>query len=533
MGPRLPRIRRENIARQRGTVSDKLLESPGYIITVSDPPENLNAIDIAQTVSANLFNPGSNLSLPGVYSPGPKEALPPHNPCLRPSEWILSRIGRHMAFTRQFPALRVSNIDNNHLRWNCSISNTDAVALWARPAGNPRVWWDSRQVTPDDMTPDLKENAWYSLGRYGDTAAMKQVFTVTKDNRRHTFLESVMKVSMLTYFPPFQNNDVIDLIRRIWDDDPTFPVSSNPDSVAQVINAFSLGYLTQQDYGVHAFSMDVLNIANTSTTPPFANFRIITSNITLIRSETIDTSPVSFASCPSGPYVNLAYGGRVRSTTCDTSGVPRNDSLSGFLGQFDTSSVLMFTNALGDGSTNSSNGAFSTTGLNWYDLHVNDIDNALLSRAFVLGGDPSNTQVLANTLESALSYLQLILICVPALFAVFAWLLMSGTNRKSYYKSSFLSAVCTTTHITDGKCVRVEYLRNPPEIELRVSRNEHVVVGTPGRGTLATVGPNEVVAFAMNMEPFLRSPASMAYLEGNDNASSVEEVFFVWGGELR
>ena len=61
----------------------------------------------------------------------------------------------------------------------------------------------------------MRDNIWFAYGQGGDTAVMKQVFTVTKGGRRHTFLETVLRCTMVTNATyDFAMSEVDDLLRR-------------------------------------------------------------------------------------------------------------------------------------------------------------------------------------------------------------------------------------------------------------------------------------------------------------------------------
>lgn len=48
---------------------------------------------------------------------------------------------------------------------------------------------------------------------------------------------------------------------------------------------------------------------------------------------------------------------------------------------------------------------------------------------------------------------------------------------------SFLTALCTTMHMTTEKCQKVHYLH-----DMLWRRGTHVLLGTPGEGTLTNIG---------------------------------------------
>ena len=131
------------------------------------------------------------------------------------------------------------------------------------------------------------------------------------------------------------------------------------------------------------------------------------------------------------------------------------------------------------------------------------MDDLLISRGLIAGGDRAAVQVVVQHNEAAISYLQLLLTLLPALLVLIGAIVIFFSGPMSYYESSFLAAVCTTTHMTPGECQKVGYLRDPPEITLQ-KRGTHVLLGTPGEGTFANVGANQNIhTYGMVVEPLM------------------------------
>jgi hypothetical protein len=379
--------------------------------------------------------------------------------------------------------------------WNCQVNNTDALTVLKGQAAQPQIWWDNLPSAQDHfLGPDRRDNPWMSLGTGGDTAAMKQVFTVTKENRRHTFLQSVIKVTMVTLYPTtFDSVEIIDIVRRMFCDDPGQPLTPDIKAIADVVigaqtnqTSLTIGFSQQETYSVLSSRIELLNVMDAflATERLYTSLRLIYTNITLIRSETLPNPIMPYggsADCPNF-FSNVATGGRVRSTDCYKSIGNQTDAR--FLGQLDASAVFIHTDVLGDGRQSVSAAALNQTGVDWYLRNSPHIDDLLIARGLILGGDRDAVPLAVQVLQPAISYLQLLLLLLSAVVAIVVMVLVKVGESTGYYTNSFLSAVCATMHI-DGRdgttsCTKAGYLHKPPEIEL-VTAGQHVVISTSGR----------------------------------------------------
>ena len=253
--------------------------------------------------------------------------------------------------------------------WKCPLRNSDALAIFQQPMGQPQYWWDSN-TTSDYIRPSKTDNPWQALRTGGNTALMKQVFTVTKALRRHTFLQTTFKTTMISYAPMvFADADVTDFINRLWGDPNqamTPAVRILADAVLQAQNnktSLTFGSFAQQDEGtVVSYNTEYLYITNpTDDSLVYAAMRFASTNITLVDSETLLNEPAPLAAC-NGSATNIATGGVVRSTTCVPSTTP---SQPRFLGQVDTTSMVIINDILGDGTKDTSAVALNKTGVDW------------------------------------------------------------------------------------------------------------------------------------------------------------------------
>jgi hypothetical protein len=309
---------------------------------------------------------------------------------------------------------------------------------------------------------------------------MKQMFTVTKGLRKHTFLQTTFKATMIAYAPMvFSDADVADFITRLWGNSSqaTSPVLQTlVDRVLEAQNnktSLTFGVFTQKDEGtVVSYSTEYLYIINTvSGRPIYAAMRFASTVITLVDSETLLNEPSPLTSC-NGSATNLAIGGVVRTMSCLPAPVgSKTPSQPQFLGQLDTMSVVIINDILGDGTQSTSAVALNKDGVDWYKARDLQIDHLLASRGLIMDGRGSAVAVDVQRNEAAISYFQLVLIILP----IFLTLIVCGMTFKkpmSYYQNSFLAAVFATARVTgttsdEPDCKKVGYMRSPPEIVLK------------------------------------------------------------------
>ncbi|KAF8875321.1 hypothetical protein BD779DRAFT_1804665 [Infundibulicybe gibba] len=366
------------------------------------------------------------------------------------------------------------------------MSNNESFEIFSQPLGQPVIWWDDNY--DDKLKSSRNDNLWNSLGTGGDSAAMKQVFTVTKGRRRHTFLETALKISMVSMFPtPIGDAEILEMVRRTFSDDAADNIQPATQKLADVIiaaqanhSSFSGGTFLRQDSSVSTVSIELLNVTNSfDQWPLYVALRVITTNITLILSETLPNPVTPLSPCP----LNIAIGGRVRPTMCHPTAAQKPGA--GFRGQLDTSTVLILSDVLGDGSTADTATALNETGLLWYQNHTEHIDQALASRGFILGGDHGRVLVDVQHTVPELSYLQLLLSLIPTLVA-FVSIILIRRDKRGYFQSSFFAAVHATTHLDETQCDKVGYSHVPPEIRSDVV-DGHVLLRAPNGDVLRTI----------------------------------------------
>lgn len=496
-------------------VVNQMVSNPAYILPITDPSKDASLVNIDEAATGNLFKSGFNFSFPGQIIAETIESVPDVLPLnlTGPRIWLDNdgfavSVDQSIMTTPSFycPILPSSDVLQV---WKCAVPNAAASNLAVTHLGRPQVFWDLNRS--DYIDASRKDNPWESLGTGGDTAALKQAFTVTKGNRRHTFLDTTLKVSMVSLYPtPFEHSEITEIIRRTWSSntsapiEPTVAALANSIIQAQINNtSYTIGVLGNFDRTVYSSSIELLNVEGNDTLPDmtpvpyFSLLRITWTNITLIRTETLPKVITPLVPCNLF-NTNIATGGKVRSNTCYES--LGNQTGARFLGQVDTSSAMIIFDILGDGSTSKSASALNQTSLEWYLNATNRIDDLLISRSLILGGNPHFVPIDVHYTVAALSYLQLVLIVIPVCLAGAAmFFILRG--EPGYFKSSFLSAVCATTHAGGSDCRKVGYMHAPPEVSL-LYVDDHVLLGMPGGRSLSNVEAKQGLTYVMSAEPW-------------------------------
>jgi hypothetical protein len=362
------------------------------------------------------------------------------------------------------------------MRWDCVFNNSYALAL-ARDGtlGRPEIHWDDEtdaQHMSQYLMPNREDNLWASLGTGGDTALMKQMFTITKGRQRHAFIETAWKASMvLDYAKPLPLDDIEDLVKRSWSlnaseqQNPVIPKIVHKISAAREKNCSCIfGGNSGTNTSVWQYNYELLSPEVLPGMVEYSLFRISVVNITLVRSDTLAQPVIPFEPC-NFFYQNIATGGRVRGTDCYES-MAANQANHRFLGQVDTSAVLILSGLLGDGRFNISEKVLNQVGFEWFIRNNDKLNNLLLSRGFIMALDPGSVTVEVSNVKAAISHLQITLIVLAVLLAAVSWLCLS-TFATDHYSSSLLSNLFATTNVDGTNTSRKPgYLSKVPEIQL-------------------------------------------------------------------
>ncbi|KAF4429968.1 hypothetical protein F53441_13979 [Fusarium austroafricanum] len=336
--------------------------------------------------------------------------------------------------------------------WNSTFSNVFALDFVAVVAGKPEVHWDDKSDKDFDsryIVPNREDNIWFSFGAGAGSALMKQVFTVTKGRRRHTFIDYTFKTTMLTTAGvPFDRREVTDLVGRIWSPNAT---ERSAPLVGRIINSMMNAQSRGMSYHFGGNTVDNGNksvmqsnwgyytVVNNEETL-YSLISITTTNITLIRSETVSKEPEPIELCERSNSQNEAYGGKVTRIDCagnKESADPR------FFGQVDTAAVVV-AHGLGYGRSNISSKSLNNNALTWCWKTSETIDPLLIARAYTVSVDPSLVQITVDKLIVAISRLQLALSCLALLMAIALWLTLM-IFADAHWTSSPLANLLHTT----------------------------------------------------------------------------------------
>ncbi|KLO95397.1 unnamed protein product [Fusarium fujikuroi] len=506
------------------------LDSPGYILKASsatvadydsqrngDPPYVIQLAlnrtqlkgmtdKLSQVVGSELFNPGLNYTLTGkvnnshgtpeVITPTRQDgvgarvwldsdgfSVSPDTLTMYPSE---SKIG-DATFDR-----KCVKFDGGSAVWNCTFGNAFAIEYVQGLTGKPEVHWsDAKELDTRYILPERLDNIWVSVGQGGGSALMTQVFTVTKGKRRHTFSQATLKVTMITSpGEPFAREEVTDLVRRTWSSNET--EQKNP----QVGNIVYGMMNAQKNDLSYLFGANTVGNNNKSAlqsewgfyTPQNNNasvysiVSITSTNITLIRSETLDKAPEPFEKCERSNFQNEAFGGKVTKTDCAASKpVVENP---GFYGQVDTA-AMMIVRGLGASRSNLSAESLDNDVLTWIWDNSETIESLMIARGYSVSVDPSLVLISVDKLMVAMSRLQLALSCLALFLAIVMWLgLMVAAD--AHWTGTLLALLIHTT--SEPEKPKPGYITRVPNLSLVPIGQKHVLAVDGRAVTVADLG---------------------------------------------
>lgn len=499
------------------TIADHILPEPGYLVFSSSTPGNVAPLDarLADLVGANLFAPGVNFSLTGVIDRGTPKTVAATQPFEKvgPRIWLdhdgfsVSADTSITFSSNQTDAIKSLNcpwqtMSDTVKSWNCTFDNFFALELATQNGlGRPEVHWDDvtdQQFRSQYINPTREDNPWNSLGKGGDTALMKQMFTITKERMRHTFIESAFKTCMVTDWDvPFSLEEVTDLVRRAWSTDPVDQMNPIITKVANsIIEARSLnrssvfGLTRETETSVSQVNYELLNPEVAPGEVGYSLFRASVVNITLVRSDELSEPVVPFEPCNKF-YANIALGGKVRETDCYLSGVgTQTQEGHRFYGEVDISAFLILNGILGEGKSNYSDKALNQQAFEWVVNNDERLSNLVLSRGAILALGPETVMVEISTIQPAISNLQILLIAICAVLAAVSWLCLLFLV-KGHYSSSLLANLIATTMVTtdeeDVKSGEPKYLVRCPEIMLTHENGSRTAM-TTATGVFKHVG---------------------------------------------
>lgn len=497
-----------------------LLDHPSYIVNYRSRPGVYGYLEsnLPEIMGENLFKPGlgSNLSLTETVNHGTRRTV------ARPADRTLAETGPRIWLDEEgfsvsadsYVTIHPSDMNaycpqnavkgTNMLAWSCMYPNNDSLAFLEDYVGRPEIFYDSGSealMQSVYLTADREDNIWTSLGKGGGTAFMSQVFTVTKGKERHTFALMAFKATMVApYDSPFLDAEITDLVKRTYSAEPADWETEAAQADITVISgkiiasqANNTSYMLGTKIGVDNYTIfqshyQLMNVVGElSGTLLYSALRISTVNITLIRSDTLAADVAPFSPCSGKYFQNESKGGRTVITNCHKS--IGNQTNARFLGQVDNSATFIISGTLGDGSSNISAIALSQKPWHWANKKLDHISNFLLSRGFILGLDPTLVTIESSILKPAISWLQILLIVIPAVLAAAAWLLLC-VSAVDHYSSSLLQSLVSTTDARGrGQADRLKSSRSPAYMfhvpDIHLMQESHP---TPGAVVLGNQG---------------------------------------------
>jgi hypothetical protein len=406
---------------------DQRNENPPYIIQLSLNPTQLNSTErkLPQMIGSDLFLPELNYTLTDLVtnSHGMPEVIPhPRSNSTGARIWLDTEgFSVSPDSSVMYPEKQTLNGHNYTLDiayldgsavWNSTFSNVFARDFVAIVAGKPEVHWDDESDKKFDsryIVPNREDNIWFSFGAGAGSALMKQVFTITKGRKRHTFIDSTLKATMLTTpGVPFDKREVTDFVGRTWSPNAT---ERGTPIMGQIVDSMMNAQNQNLSYHfggntIHNDNKSVIQsnwgyytvVANNEETM-YSIISISITNITLIRSETVSRTPEPVDLCETSNSQNEAYGGKVTRFDC-AGNIESVDPR--FFGQVDTAAVIV-AHGLGDSRSNISSNSLNNDALDWSRNNSETIESLLIARAYIVSIDSSLVQITVDKLIVAIS----------------------------------------------------------------------------------------------------------------------------------
>lgn len=386
--------------------------------------------------------------------------------------------------------------DVTDVSWECEYdylkNNRTASDYLVDPFAVPDVWWSDAQglLGYETLAAERGLNPWEALGTGGDTVMMKMVFTLTRERRRHTFMVSAMKTTMLALAgAKIQIGEVRDLVERTWRvGDGAALLEHDVDAVGKLVEGGMTGLMMgrQHSDGYKVTSRVYSLLAPFwKGTPSYTAFQILDANITLVNSETVDVAPKPFEDCDTW-YRNDAYAGVVTGSNCYIAERDEGKTRR-FQGQADTLAVFVLQGALGKKRAGTAADALNDEAWRWVQENNELLENLVLSRAYIISGNGGAVKIDVNILRPALSLLQIVLAALPLLWFVVSWGVVLGWVAEHYQVSLLTNLIATTHDGHDG--ANPNFMAKVPKMGL-VMAGGKVYLGTE-TGVFLHSGRNE------------------------------------------
>ncbi|GAB1314537.1 hypothetical protein MFIFM68171_04747 [Madurella fahalii] len=478
--------------RRAAASSTLLLDDPEYIVSYRIKPDSLNTTDVllSEKLSVGMFRPGSNITLTGSFDQGTPEVVSktplegPPRILLDDEGWLVTTdIYAHVAvrlggtnMSDQFTC-GYADLPPGQIRYyKCTFDNEWAPDMLETPVGNALVAYNKKafdNVKFGTVRP-RRNDIWTSIGSSSGTAARVYMFTVAKNNRRHTFVSTIFKASIVALGEEVPQSEMRDLMTRssakpkpgeeeLFEQGLTAVLKTL--TAAQASNrSAAVGAVMAERYQLLESFWELFTLEDLPGRPILRVFRLTSVNITLLRSETVANAPIPFEPCSNPAYQNIAVGGKVIDTDCiGGAEFPRNGTA--YFGQVDISAAL-HVDGLDSAPFASSAAALNPELWPWLEKNVHTLMNLLLSRGYALGLEAGLVTVQLTETTPGVSYLQILMVLLAALAALVGWgslwLFASG-----HWSSSFLVSLLTTTRaVSSGTKSEPGVVCEIPDIKL-------------------------------------------------------------------
>jgi hypothetical protein len=338
--------------------------------------------------------------------------------------------------------------------YNCTFDNEWALDMLQTPVGNALVYYNEQSIenVKFGTVRPLRSDIWSSIGTSSGTAIRVYMFTVTQGNRRHTFVSTVFKASIVALGGEVPRSEMRDLITRSSPKPKPEEAEAVEQGTTEILRILTAAQVSNQSAAVGTVVgekhqllegfWELFTVEGLPGRPMLRVFRLTSVNITLLRSETIENPPVPFQPCSNPAYQNIAAGGEAVDTDCiDGAEIPRNGTA--YFGQVDISAAL-HVSGLDEVPSGSSAAALNPELWTWLEGKTQTLTNLLLSRGYALGLDPGLVTVDISATVPGISYLQVFMVLLAALLALVSWGSL-WVFASGHWSSSFLVSLLTTT----------------------------------------------------------------------------------------
>jgi len=486
------------------SVSTSFLDTPDYKVSfkVSNASLGLSDSELNQAMSANLFRPGTNVSLDGMFEQGTPESVPPPRRGGGPRIWLDSEgwsvstdtffrvavnLGAPDAEARQLDCGYRENLAGSQRLYNCTFDNAWVPDLLEQSViGVPLVHYTEHADRGGKIgrIPPARDDIWTAMGRSSGAAMRIHMFTVTKGRRRHTFVSTIVKSSIVSTDGLVSEQEMRKLMKRV-------SVAPNPqdqpaidEGISSILSTFTTAQRTNQSAVFGTIIGDAkpnqllenfwesLTLNALPGQVVLGVFRLTSVNITLLRSETLNAEPIPAEACVNRAFQNKAFGGKVTMTDCidaaDLASSTSNNTIE-YFGQVDTSAVLNL-NGLDHPPYASSDAALDPILSGCVDRNMERFTRLVLSRGYILGINPDIVSVETTEAIPGISHLQLLLVITAGALAVISWLGLWLGASSGHWSSSLLVNLLTTTDISTHSKWNFGMVCRIPDIYLRLNK---------------------------------------------------------------